>query len=330
VLYWGFFGGAHRVRAALPLFLALCLSAFFWVPALLEKGLVQIEGAVFGYSYVGLWQLIPQISTFTEKQVTLSFQLGLFHILAFLSALALLRNRYSRFLMAALGLTIFLMTPYSDPLWRLLPLSEFVQFSWRLLALAALLSSIMGGLVVERLNLRGKTALVLCLLVVLSSYNFIGLRGAIDFDEGELSPQGVRDFNTGLTYRGEYLPRGAKMLPIKTRRVEAVEGPAVITAIKEECKSLEFEVTVPSDSTLRIETYYFPGWTAYVDGAKTEIQKDENGLLLLKVPPGRHSVLVRFEDTEIRRFANILSVVALFVLIGISVYPFLIQNPPGC
>jgi hypothetical protein len=329
LIYWMLFGGAHRTRTGLSLILGLGLSAFFWVPALLEKGLVQIERAVFNFGYVGLSQFFPSIQTFAEKQIGLNFQLGVFHLLALPLAVVLLRDRYSRFVMGALCLTIFFMTPYSDTLWRLLPLSEFVQFAWRLLSLAALLSSIIGGLVVHRLGMQNKHALALCFLVVLSTLNFIGLRGTLDVHEGELSPRVIRDLNTGLTSGGEYLPLGAGLLPVKGEGVEVLGGPTTISGVAEGCNAIEFHLHAQDTATVLIDEYYFPGWTAYVDGTKTKIERDEKGLILLEVGPGQHSVLIRLEDTPIRRTAKGLSLATLAALALLSVHSFLLKDPPG-
>ncbi|NOZ76728.1 MAG: YfhO family protein [Euryarchaeota archaeon] len=329
-LYWAVLGrGGHRVKAGLGLAAGLALSAFFWLPALGEMGYVKIERALLGFGYAGPLQLLPELAGFPQRQIELNFQLGIFSILALLYAAFFLRDRYSRFFLGLSALAIFLVLPYSGAIWRHLPLAGFVQFSWRLLALVALSSSVLGGLAVHRMDMPGKRAALLCLLVALSSSPFIGLRGTVDFDPGELTPQGLRNLNAGLTYADEYMPVDATHLPVREGRVEVRGGQAGVLDIREGCSYAALDIVTATGSTIAVDLYYFPGWTAYVDGARTQIEKDGTGRVLLDVPRGRHLVLLRFEDTPLRRIATALSLATLALMALLSARSLLRQYPPG-
>jgi hypothetical protein len=71
--------------------------------------------------------------------------------------------------------------------------------------------------------------------------------------------------------------------------------------------------------TARFNTFYFPGWRAYLDGEECEIQISQpQALIEVAIPPGEHTLLLRFENTPIRLLANGLSLAALLVTLILS------------
>jgi hypothetical protein len=72
---------------------------------------------------------------------------------------------------------------------------------------------------------------------------------------------------------------------------------------------------MPMRFVLRLFTFYFPGWHAYVDGQEVEIMiGDPEGFITLWVPEGEHEVVVQFEDTPPRTTGWIVSAVGLGML----------------
>ena len=67
---------------------------------------------------------------------------------------------------------------------------------------------------------------------------------------------------------------------------------------------------------LRVNTFYFPGWTLYVDGAERPVDySNPQGVMEFTLEPGEHRVQVRFADTPVRRWSTRLSLLALFLLL---------------
>jgi hypothetical protein len=80
-----------------------------------------------------------------------------------------------------------------------------------------------------------------------------------------------------------------------------------------------YRFTSPQAFTARFNTFYFPGWRAYLDGEEREIQISQpHALIEVAIPPGEHTLLLRFENTPIRLLANGLSLAALLVTLIIS------------
>ena len=67
-------------------------------------------------------------------------------------------------------------------------------------------------------------------------------------------------------------------------------------------------------------TFYFPGWKAYVDGKPATIEfqnPNYRGVITYLVPQGKHTVVLRYEDTKIRLLGKILTVSFLLFFIAL-------------
>jgi hypothetical protein len=167
---------AGLARAASATALGLALSAFFWLPALVDLAAVsareRLTGGFFRYSlhFVEPGQLFSPAWGFGGSRPgvaddDMSFQIGLLHwALAAVAAAALGRHLWqTRGLgqeagawaaLAALGVfagAAWMTTAASQPLWDAIPLLALAQFPWRLLALAAFGASLASGFAIDAL-----------------------------------------------------------------------------------------------------------------------------------------------------------------------------------
>jgi len=162
------------------LFLGLCLAAFFWLPAFVEKSYVQIENltatANFAYAnhFLSLGELFALPQTADPTQVNPAIPRSLSWtavILALLSWLplktesgdwrletaqspisnlqSLKRHRllFTLFTLACLFMTL----PASQPIWDAVPLLAFVQFPWRFLGPASIGLAMLAALGAQNL-----------------------------------------------------------------------------------------------------------------------------------------------------------------------------------
>jgi hypothetical protein len=145
------------------------------------------------------------------------------------------------------------------------------------------------------------------------------------FTEQELLP--VRTVN--LTH--EHLPAW-----ININKIDKDDNPQEKVIIKvgegkahiKTWKSAErvFEIESQEPLTLRMKTFNFPGWRAYVDGANKELKTEENtGAMIIDMPAGHHFLKFIFEDTPIRyyskwiSFFSLVSVVTIFLIDGLKI-----------
>lgn len=155
----------------------ILLSAWFWMPAVLETRSVQLGPAFtegyFHYTnhFRGLNLVQPTLlfdySVATDASKAGPFAMGLPQAVLALAGSVLLvvhlltgkqtvsdANQSSErrpwwVLLASLILASFMITPLSKPLWDTLPLLETTQFPWRFLSVQALFTAILAGAIAE-------------------------------------------------------------------------------------------------------------------------------------------------------------------------------------
>jgi len=85
-------------------------------------------------------------------------------------------------------------------------------------------------------------------------------------------------------------------------------------------------VDARDEALLEFDAHWFPGWRATIDGAAHAIGPgldnfDDGGLIRVRVPPGRHTVALRYGRTPLRWACDAISLLALFgvvALFGVS------------
>ncbi|MBE9508142.1 MAG: hypothetical protein IMY86_08835 [Chloroflexi bacterium] len=282
------------------------------------------------------------------------FNLGLAQWLLALPALAVLLRPVIRrspkpftrshahllyFVLAGVGL-IFLMLPTSAAIWERIPGMPYLQFPWRLLGPANLMLAVCAASGVALLPAGrwrnptlaiGLTATLLLALPLLYPPVWApGFGGTTRLDIIEAERDG--SLALGTTSTGDFLPVKAARAPLPPMppliesyaglgpvdRVNRFTLPDVTTVEIVEQGALydRFAVSTSREFILRLYTFYFPGWRAYVDGEEVGIDvAGPEGFITFRVPAGEHDVLVRFEDTPPRTGGWIIAAAGLVMLI---------------
>lgn len=68
-------------------------------------------------------------------------------------------------------------------------------------------------------------------------------------------------------------------------------------------------------NALRLRTYYFPGWSAKLDGNAIPLRSDSSGIQLVDTPPGSHIIEVYMDDTPARVLGEALSLAGLVIVV---------------
>jgi hypothetical protein len=336
---------------ALAAALALGLSALYWLPVLQERGAVQL-GNVAGPGYfdfrryfLSIAELValPAVMDLGATEPAFHFSLGWPQVLlALLGALTAFDRRLRRvdllfFTLSLLGL-IYLMTRASLQFWELVPQMRYFQFPSRFLGPAALAAAVLAGASLRWLELRGNGraqglaaaaglgALLLGALplMVPPGWGAFGPVTPSRMIEVELDGRAL-----GTTSANDFLPVGVLRVPdpqpaylagyaagelVKFNAV-ALPGYASAEMIASGPTSSRIRTEAAEPFVLRLYTFYFPGWRAYVDGEAVPIEVAvPDGFITFWVPPGRHEVEVRLEDTPPRRLGQGLSAASLLAL----------------
>jgi hypothetical protein len=344
----------HAGLMLLALALGAGLSAFFWFPALYEKQFVRLDALRtsdfdFRRHFPPTWDLaspsIPlDVSAVNPYQ---PFNLGLVQLLLALPSLWILL-RYPMALppalrwgvgvgwLAFLG-CVFMMLPFSTPVWQTVPLLAFTEFPWRWLGVAALPLAFLAGASAQALpRWRGVYVTVAALVIILSTFPHLYPREPFtrydqatiaDILRNELKTQAI-----GTTSAGEYLPKEIGEVPRTSNLVAAyLEGHpvdkldrstlpsvAAATLIEHRALSDRWRLVTPTAFTARVYTLYYHGWTAYLNQQRILITPSSpEGFITVAIPAGEHELTLRFEDTLERQMATGVSLTTLLLLMGL-------------
>ncbi len=244
---------------------------------------------------------------------------------------------------AGLLVATWLMTTCSKGLWQHMPILPIVQFPWRFLSVQAFFGALVLGKATCHLSRPWWGAWVVATLLLVASVGALRPEylpiGEADINDRQLALFELFSTNIGTTIRGEYLPAaveprpytGAALLRDEVAYPRALTGELThATLIARDAGRQCWDVQITSEyAKLVFYTYYFPGWTARVDGQTSPIDARPNsGLISLTVPHGTHRVELRFERTPLRWLADGLSLTGT-VLCLLLTQPWVALRRPG-
>ena len=317
-------GGAAAITGG------LALSAFFWLPALLEKGFVKTDLSGAGFFHWSVHILSPSQLLWGRwgfgyslpgPNDGISFALGPLHIVLALAGLIIgLRslNRTRRvdaavFFVAALT-GAFMSIEWSSIVWRHLSILQYLQFPWRMEFLPALFMPLLALYVFERIGPKATTAAVV--LLVLLNINHTGPKGYLTFDDEFYEPPLIAQKGIETTmYWAE--PRWVQARLQYTGNGLLVPGSRISVRTSSWTSTMhEYVVAAPAPTQVMESTNYFPGWTVLIDGRETAAAPAPPfGLLSFPVPAGQHDITVEFRPTPVRHLASMISILAFVVLL---------------
>ena len=311
--------------------LGLGLSAFFWIPALLEKRnilLSQIPIADRNLYFVTLNQfLFPRWGYGLPIDPNgFSYQLGLVHLTVFIIVvlpllfLLIMNKKYFKeyYMKIASILTIsaaffaFLLFRPSEFLWENIPLLSEINYPWISLGILGFLVSLLAGFLCRQ-NIGRYTMIFLGIIAVFTALPYA--KPEYYFNKGD-DYYLTNDATT--TSSNELMPLWVKKMPLQRaeKKVEIINGNGNIENVFFNSKQINFSINTLSKTDIKINTIYFPGWKIYVDKINTQIfYKNEQGVMEISIPSGRHIVHASFEETPLRLTSNIISLSTFFILL---------------
>ena len=303
------------------------MSAFFWLPAMLEsKFVVGLNTVNFREHFVQLYEfLIPswgsQFSGTGSVGSKVSFQIGLAPILGIVFSLfsfrSLKHNKikqlYGLFVMVLL-ICIFFMTSASKLIWENVSLLQNVQYPWRLLAFVIPSAAFCAAVWAQSLHKRWAGVLFV-LFAVAVSYSYA--RPVTYEPRNEAYYVSRENFTDGTSSMGNSFSTvwtGWKQIKAN-EPVELVNGTLVDTVL-DSYLDKKYTITMDSPGDVIFHTLYFPGWTVLVDSSEVPIKFRQEGIVRVSMPAGTHVVRLVFRNTPIRTWAVLLSVISLVTMIS--------------
>jgi len=320
---------------------ALGLSAFFTLPVLFETKFAHVETLTMGYfNYLAHFLNIRQIflipnwgygASVLGPADELSFFLGYLQwivpiILVMASYFIKKLKPYKIFLHLLLLLlvsSLFMTHNKSTFIWDHFKLLQNLQFPWRFLTISVFLASFISG-AFTKLNLpKIFTSILLLLLLLLNGNYFHPRLWYPDMtDQTHFSGQNWLLLQDSGIF--DYLPIYAKSPPGDPvgSDLNIISGQGNWQKIKKVSNYQQYQLDIDSNQAVaEIQTFYFPGWTAYLNGQKQNINPKRDpalGRIQVDLAQGSNNLRLRFENTPIRSLANMASWLSwIILLVGI-------------
>lgn len=322
--------------------IGMVLSAFYILPAYVEKNLVHLETTVQGYfSYTehfkGFKKLFLERSWGWGSSIRevpggekdgLSFQIGWVHLLGWLMALvgAVALWRKSKWLTASflffsavILLSVFMINPRSEFIWRVVEPLKYLQFPWRFLILVIFFISVASGAIFT-LNFKYKKLCWYLLIVAVVSFNFSYFRPERFIQTNDQKLLSGEDFDRQIKRSiFDYLPIYAKEPPaeLAKQRYQILTGDSQISNFKEGTNWISFNATTNTHTIIRLSQYYFPNWKIFIDGKETVVEYKNNslGLMTIILGKGNYEIKAKLYNTQIRSIGNLLTLAGLVTFV---------------
>ena len=317
--------------------LGLTISAFFWIPALLESKLVKYS-TVFNYidHFPTLRQLVTPYFGYGASVAGpydgMSFFVGFAYIATMVIIFAIVISKWqwltnvhktiALWLGISLLTTFFMMNHRSSFLWELLPFLKYFQFPWRFL----MVITFCVPLGVAVLSKQPKSNLLFMTIFTFSLFSIPYFRPQ-DFQ--------LRDDNY---YLAKYIPKESTIdtynlqqeeylrLPVDTQErpgnlYEPFFGELPSNASVNRLNSFDatLELTLTAPTMINYNKYNYPGWHASNNGNDIGITSGSPyGQISVDLPVGEHILSVYYKESGYKLFLDILSLVTFTGLIYIG------------
>ncbi len=348
-----FYGFRPALRVALSLIVGLGMTAFFWLPALLEQDFVQIWQLYqplflryhVHFSTLKTLLAVPRPVDPAEVNFFPPISLGWLQVALALFSMLPVGERPTAeqwlHISALIGATLIMVVlahPISMPVWEHFhDVARFIQFPWRFLSFATLGLALLAGVGAKKLSRPGRAVVPvsvggMMLFVLPWMFPTLPWPAQPDPTPADHIRFEIERGLLGTTSTGEYRPVWVQELPPRDMLLPLYEASAPtyiiprldITRLPQEVSLgearygltwAEITLETPREVRLYFPWYFFPGWQAWLDGQPHHLMPDgPYGLIATDIPAGRHHLRIAFGDTPLRQQAWLIS--------GLSGLPF--------
>lgn len=349
LLLWYSFRPEPKIiwRLAGASLLAMLIASFYVLPAFWEAEFVKLGHQVL-VNYEEHWPTFQQLLyspwgygySMTGPTDGLSFQVGLAQwAVVGLSALRLSwlswRRRLNKVaanslpswsiaagMWGAFALSIGLMLPASKFVWQLFPFLQYLQYSWRLLALPMVITGWLAAWLANQHRL-GKFLVFGCvMLAMVANRNYLRTSEMIRYpDEHYLERAYLLYGSTDISW--EALPVAATKPPGPAASL--VRQPQA-TVSAQAASRHQFSLATSSATTTVLNLLSYPNWQIEIDGAVQPSFASPEGLVAFELPAGEHQLTVTLISTPVEQVGNLLTVIGLLFTVLWSSYEWQKRN----
>ena len=327
------------LTVCLSMIFGFLLTAFYWIPTLLEIKytwyvLSQFRISDFKPFYEYVFSPIRLGFLFQGHAGELRLIIGYLHLFLIFCAFYLLYEKrilksHKTFLIVLLVsffVYFFMMLEVSRPIWEILPFFKSFSFPWRLLLPMSFVTSIIAAIVVRSFKNK-KIIYFISFFVVMTTILNWGNRQMVPFDQASAFYSHIWGYSkyfdsNDSAYKVIYKARVAKEAEIVRNRpkepLEFLKGAGSFVSVYRKNISHEYILNTTENSTLVENLNYFPGWNLYVDDRPYKLDYQNKmgfGKIVFSLPKGTYLVRTQFEDTRVRETAKLISLFSFLILL---------------
>ena len=335
----------------LALLLGLGGGAFFWLPAVVERGSIQFDRAssawpfLFNNNFLPLNQLfaLPRnadpwlLNDWPERGLGAVLLVGVLVGIVMGWRLAGEKRWITAVITFIFVSYLFIVSPFSTVLWENVGILAVFQFPWRFLAPATLAAAMLiGGIVNCQLSIVNRQWIGLGLIALLSILHWGWLYPNHCDVPQDATVAGMVSWELGTGTLGttasrELLPVTVAQVPREPdvpspweARILLADLPDGATIVSAEYGALDatIELSTPDPFVVRYRAFDFPGWQVTVNGESVPITPSKpHGLITFPVENGWSTIQVTFTETPLRSIADVISILSIVTLAVMLIRP---------
>ncbi|PYS74379.1 MAG: hypothetical protein DMF69_01980 [Acidobacteria bacterium] len=322
---------ATLTRLGVAVALGLAGSAFFWSTMIAELSWIKGNSVQQNIYYDYRYNFLFSPSALTNRNTWYANLMG-FVVLGFvLPAVILIFNKKAvqfRPVLILLLASFFMATPLSTPIWAVVPKLSEIQFPWRWLAITSLASALLVAASIEYWKQRLKAvrprdlAVLLCFVL---SVGFIGKEMIYDcayVPRARMDPL-FNEITSAVSFK-DWLPVWAKELLQVERMHDKVQAESRVTTVSSwQPERRVFNIENGPAGPVKLRTYYYPHWTATMNGHSLATSPSPDGLLVVNAPSEAGTIEVAFrEPPRVAVVAKISAATWMLMLGGCALLTF--------
>jgi len=337
--------------AAIAALWGFLISSVTYIPVLFERKLIHFDELfqlVYRSHFVTLGQLIhsPWGYGFDLPGVVndqISVQIGLAHILVLVLAsllivlltvktlISLKNSSHTRNISFAIFFTavafvatfLTLENRFNIFIWDNFKPIEKIDIPWRFLGITTLGISFLAAYIAKNVKSAAFT-IFLIFAVIFANRNHLRINKSIEYSDDYFF-----NYSGSATQLNEFTPRTRYSTGVTdafVSPIESIKGNILIYDFIRKSNELSFKTQNNGPARIQVNLIKFSNWQTFMDGKKfttdpSIVDKsfsfayrpdiDTSGLYELIIPAGSHKFDFRYQETNLRRIADILSLVGL-------------------
>jgi hypothetical protein len=225
---------------------------------------------------------------------------------------------------AVFATSLFFATPLSGFLWQYLPLLAKIQFPFRWLSLVTLIAAIFIAAGFRHVAEMFKTprrpvalSVFGCIVMTVAFTAFQIIRPA-RFVDRQTFESTVASLNANPSCEC-WWPTWAKNNAFENRSYVTAAGREFTIDSREKTDRAFHSLSGPA-LVARVATFYYPNWTASVNGIATRLSVADDGTILIELPEGPADVRLTFHESFSAGIARIISFSSFVFLFGFVLF----------